>query len=257
MKKRKDGGFSLKWGLSIAVVLCWVVPILVVVTVSGILLNLNYENHIRQELTAGTEHAMEQVKLRFSSALEASKAASYEGIIEQAYEQYQTTGNKAQLYKTMSAYLSKAYSREASFNAVFVTFLDHPDSDYFYAVDKQINSYGLLKQYRGEAKQQLLELAGQMDTGIRFCEIGGELYMVRNLLDSSFEPYAVLAMQCSHTLFFQPLEGITSLTEAEIWIDDTCLPLLISDGSGPSRWDKALQTEYKVVVGGIFLKFLV
>ena len=255
MKKHQDGSFSLKWGLSAAVALCWVVPVLVVVTVSGILLNLNYEKHIQHEVYSGTAHAMEQVNYRLTNALEASKAASYEGVIQRFYRDYVNTGNQADLYKSMTQYLNKAYSRNENFKSVFVTFLDHPDYDYFCVVEKGMNSYGMLKRYRDGARDLLLNTARSMDTGIAFRYLDGELYMVRNMMDLNFQPYAVLVMQCNKDMLFQSLKGITSLTASQIQIDDTSIPLLEGDGARIQKGDKQLQTEYELEVGSHHLVF--
>ena len=252
MKKKKDGIFSLKWGLSVTVALCWLIPILIVVTVSGYLLKVNYENHIRHAVQTGTARAMEQMELRLGSAIEASKAASYEGEIQDAYRTYRETGNRAMLYRDVTDYLSRAYSRDHNFKGVFVTFLDQPGEDYYYVVSKGTGTYELLRSYRRNAREKLLEAAGQMDTGISFRMVEGELYMVRNLLDPHFEPYAVLIMLCDQQVLFQSLESVSSMAAARILLDDVQIPLA---GEFREDGDWELLTERTSQVAGHSLVF--
>ena len=251
MKKNKDGPISLKWGLSFLVALCWLIPILVVVTVSGYLLSNNYESHVRHNMETGTEHAMKQVELRFDSAVEASKAASYEGVIQQAYREYCRDGNHIQLYSDVTDYLSRSYSRDKNLKAVFVTFLSQPDVDYSYVVNKSDSSYEILSTYREQAREALLEVARDMDTGIAFRFLDGELYMVRNLMDIRFRPYAVLTMLCDREVLFQSLDAVASLDASRITVDDTVIPLL---GEGKVEAGD-LHTSYTVQISGHSLTF--
>ena len=254
MKKNKDGYFSLKWGLSAAVAICWLVPILIVVTVSGYLLNLNYERHVQHTVEAGTAHAMQQLEMRFASAIDASKAVSYEGIVQSAYRQYQRDGSQPRLYRDVTYYLSRSYSRNENFRGVSITFLDQPEEDYSYVVPRGQNSYGILQRYRQQARAQLLDLAGTMDTGIAFRRIGEDLYMVRNLMDAKFRPYAVLTMLCDQEVLFQSLEPVGMLTACRITLDGTVIPLSFA---AEKPWDPEQPplTESTLDVGGHTLVF--
>ena len=254
MKKNKDGYFSLRWGLSAAMAICWVVPIVIVVTVSGYLLNLNYERHVQHTVEAGTAHAMQQLEMRFSSAIDASKAVSYEGIVQSAYRQYLHDGSQPRLYRDMTYYLSRSYSRNENFRGVFITFLDQPEEDYSYVVPRGKNSYGILQRYREQAREELLELAASMDTGIAFRLIGEDLYMVRNLLNAKFEPYAVLTMLCDRQVLFQSLEPVGMLSACRITLDGTVIPINASQGK-PWNPDQPPLTESTLDVSGHTLVF--
>ena len=252
MKKKKDGIFSLKWGLSLAVALCWLLPIAIVVSVSGYLLSNNYERQIRHNVEAGTRRAMEQVELRVDSAIEASKAASYEGEIQDAYRRYLENGNQAMLYRDVTDYFSRAYSRDRNFKGVFLTFLDEPEEDYYYVISKGSSSREILRHYREQAREALLEVAGSMDTGITFRMIGGELYMVRNLLNADFQSYGVLTMLCDRQELFQSLETVNNLTAARLTLDGVVIPVT---GLEDLQGEKQAAAEYFSQVEGHALTF--
>lgn len=82
--RRERKPFSLKWGLTAVMAACWVIPIVTIVIVAGVLLNRNYEQSLRESITASVGHAMEQTTLQLNNAMEASKAVSYNGDIREA-----------------------------------------------------------------------------------------------------------------------------------------------------------------------------
>ena len=116
MKSEERRPGSLKWGLTLATLLCWILPIIIVTAVAAASLNYYYDRMIKQTADAGAENAMRQVELRLASAIEDSKAVSYEGIVRQAYRDYQHTHDRVGVYRTVTEYLSQKYSRNASFS---------------------------------------------------------------------------------------------------------------------------------------------
>lgn len=254
MKKEKEGAVSLKWALFTTVFLCWVMPIVTIITVVGIMLGVNYDKQISSTVKAKTNHAMEQVELRFSSAIDASKAASYDGQIWNYYRSYMANGNEIRLYSDVTAYLAHEYARDANFQAVFLTFLSNPDQDYAYVVSKGANSYQLLNDYQQNVRGKVADIASKMDTGIDFEEIDGQLYMIRNLMDKNFTPYAILTMQCDRESLFQSLQAISSFTDAEIQLDDLTIPLTDEESQmGSGR--KTIVTEQSIEVEGHTLTY--
>lgn len=76
MKSEERRPGSLKWGLTLATLLCWILPIIIVTAVAAASLNYYYDRTIKQTADAGAENAMRQVELRLASAIEDSKAVS-------------------------------------------------------------------------------------------------------------------------------------------------------------------------------------
>lgn len=111
MKSEERRPGSLKWGLTLATLLCWILPIIIVTAVAAASLNYYYDRTIKQTADAGVENAMRQVELRLASAIEDSKAVSYEGIVRQAYRDYQHTHDRVGVYRTVTEYLSQKPSK--------------------------------------------------------------------------------------------------------------------------------------------------
>lgn len=223
--KRKTP-ISLKWGVMTIILTCWILPIVMIVTTAGVLLSRSYEKNLRTGMQASVEHAMEQTVLRWSTALESSKAVSYGGEVRSAYREYLRTGDQRDLYRSVCSYFSQNFARDENFKAVFLTFYDHPDSLYYYMASYRTTSYRLVRDYCEAIRPAALELLSDVDTGIYFLEQGGEVYMVRNLLDGQFQPYAALVMQCDMDTLCQAFTVISNVSRADVTLDGFDWPLL-------------------------------
>lgn len=107
MENPKKMVFSLKHGLFAAVFFCWVVPIVLIVTLSGALLNLNYKNQLKQTVCDGISRGMEQLQLQIEAVIQMSKDVSYDRDIREAYREYQKTDDYVRLYSRSQEYLSR------------------------------------------------------------------------------------------------------------------------------------------------------
>lgn len=219
MKKRRRE-FSLKWGVLTTVLLCWVLPIVTTVLIAALLLSNTYTENLRQTVENGVRHAFEQVEMQMASALEASKSVSYDGIVRSAYQEYEETGDRNTLYSQVTDYLARSYTRDDKFLAVFISFLDCPDQAYAYVSPQVSGNYGAQQRYGQVVKEKAMDLLADTDAGIYFMEVEDQLYMVRNLLDPKFQPYAVLVMLCDKDVIFRPLWAIAESSQVQISIDE-------------------------------------
>ena len=245
--RRERKPFSLKWGLTAVIAACWVIPIVTIVIVAGVLLNRNYEQSLRESITASVGHAMEQTTLQLDNAMEASKAVSYNGDIREAYRAYQQSGDRQTLYNRVYAYFSQNFSRDANFKAVFLTFNDHPDMLYYYADSFRANTFRLSQHFRTGVQPQVEETLEAVDTGIYFLEDSGELYMTRNLLDAAFQPYAQLTLLCDTDTLFQSLAALSVNAQVEASLDDVSFRLSELPDAGA---DRLLLSDYSTDFGG-------
>lgn len=248
--KRSPG--SLKWGLTLATLLCWILPIIIVTTVAAASLNYYYDRTIKETADAGAENAMRQVELRLASAIEDSKAVSYEGIVRQAYREYQHTHDKVGIYRSVTEYLSQKYSRNASFSVIYISFLDEGLDLHPYAAAQGSAKYNLLRNYTDNILPAAKERIGDADSGIFFFTVDGSLYMARNLLDNSFRPYALMVMGLEKSTLLQSLYNISGIRGAELDIDDVRIAL---DTSADDGGINPVMTEYTAEVEGHELRF--
>ena len=218
MKNVIKRNISLKLGLMTTIVICWLVPIVIVVALAGILLGNSYRQSVEQEINVTAENAMGQVQMRLQDAIDSSKAVSYDGIVRSAYREYLQEGNNAKLYRTVNDYLSQSFSRDAKYKAVFISFwndaISHP---YVLSGDATGHEVTLAIQNHTEP---ILETMLEVDTEIRFLHLDGDLYMARNLLDSSFTAYATVVMMFDAEYFFGPLDALSMVSDVQITVGE-------------------------------------
>lgn len=217
MKKAKQ---SLRAGLLATVVVCWLVPTATVVTLMSFLLGSSYRQSVQQEISAQAESAVERVQLRLQSAVDDSKQVSYDGVVRYAYREYQQDGTGISLYRAVSDYLNQRLARDKKYQAVFLPFWTDAGAPSFtqpYVLGGAASGSAVSLTFRHH-KEKILEGMADTDTEIRFFLLDGELYMARNLLDSSFRPYATLVMMFDPSYMFEPLETLDTAGGVEVTV---------------------------------------
>ena len=214
----KQPKISLKMGLLTTIVICWLVPVIIVVTLAAVLLGNSYRSSAQQEIDASAENALRLVQMQLENAIRDSKAVSYDGLVRSAYRDYRQSGDRAALYRSTNDYLTQNFSREELYKAVFIRFWDEDADVGAYLLSSGTTGYDLLRQCR-ESTPQILQTMADADTEICFLPLDGQLYMARNLLDSSFAPYASVVMMFDPDIIFQSLDAINRISDMRLQID--------------------------------------
>ena len=217
MKKKRDKRFSLKSGLLAMILACWLVPIVIVLTVAGVLFERTFSRNIRQEIEFSAEKAMDQVQTQLENAIAASKSVSYDGIIRQAYREYQSAGDRSELYLKTNDYL-RIFSRSDQYKGVMVHFWEDSVAVSAYHLTSGTTGIDLIHKFQ-KSLPGIMEQMQKMDTGIRCMADDGELYLVRNLLDMNFRPYASVIMLLNADSFFRPISAVARVENVRIWLD--------------------------------------
>ena len=215
MKRR----ISLKTGLLSIIVICWLVPIFIVVVLSGVLFDRSYRQRVSQEMDASMDSALRQVQMQLETAIADSKAVSYDGVIREAYRLYQMQGDRADLYRRTNDYLSQSFFRKSQYQAVSIHYWDPEINVNSYYFSSGTAGYELLNQCR-ENVPQILEAMADADTKILFLTPGERLCMARNLVDSNFDPYATIVILLDLDVLLRPLAAINRIEEMTVTIDE-------------------------------------
>ena len=218
--KKQPG--SLRTKLLRIILLCWVLPIAIILTVAGILLRSNYERNLRGQLETDAGYVLRQEELLLNAVFESSKAVSYDGAVRSAYRDYLQHGDRTALYRGVSEYLSQTFSRDERFQAVFVSFWEDLKI-YPYIMSSGIRGYSIPRNYHRSVEPLLLEEMAEADTAIRILVFDNELYVARNLLDSSFHPYATVVMLCDKSGLLDSFDSIRGAGGVMLLLDDLML----------------------------------
>lgn len=219
MKRPAKEGLSLKWGLVTIMAICWAVPISAILLYSSYSLGNNVQDRIRHTIETSVSIAFQQTQDNMTRAMAASRESSYNDAISSAHRRYQEDGDRVALYGSVTAYLLQQYGYDSSFTATLLFFTADPDNLYYVSNRTDSRELDSLKQYRSGMHGQVLELYRDLGTQIRFVRQQDRLYMVRNIMDSRFEPYAVIVMECNPKVLYESIRSIVWVEGAAVGID--------------------------------------
>ena len=216
MAERTGKGISLKHGLIALIAVCWVLPVLFILALSGYFIRNNLQSRIDDTIETSVTNAMDMTKASIDSALAASRAASYDNVIQRAWSQYAKDQDGVALYGSVTEYLSQQYSYDENFRGVMLYFVEDPTTIYYASNRSNAGKTDPIRSYRTYAHEIALALSKQTSTKVCFFETNGVLYLLRNIVDNAFDPYAVIVMECDEDALFAPLHNIVWLTDASV-----------------------------------------
>ncbi len=219
MMERGKKGVSLKHGLIGLIIVCWVLPVLLILTLTGYFIRNNLQIRIDETIETSVTNAIDMTKANIDSALAASRAASYDSVIQRAWTQFQEDADSVALYGSVTEYLSQQYSYDDNFRGVMLYFVQDPTTIYYASNRSNTGKTDPIRNYRAYAHEIALERSEESSTRVSFFEANGVLYLLRNIVDSAFEPYAVIVMECDESALFAPLDNIVWLTDASVEIN--------------------------------------
>lgn len=219
MPERTKKGVSLKRGLIGLIAVCWVLPVLLILTLTGYFIRNNLQIRIDETIETSVTNTIDLTKASIDSALAASRAASYDNVIQRAWAQFSEDEDGVALYGTVTDYLSQQYSYDENFRGVMLYFIKNPSTIYYASNRSNMGKTDPIRNYRTYAHELALMLSKESSTRVSFFESNGVLYMLRNIVDSAFKPYAVIVMECDERALFAPLNNIVWLTDASVDIN--------------------------------------
>ena len=236
---------SLRTGMSTVIVLCWLAPILLLVTVFGFLLGESYQRSARQEMNDNAQFALLQMQSELESAVSDSKSVSYDGVIRSAYRSYRESRNKIALYRSANEYLRDNFSRSHGYRAVFLVFWEEEVNANAYAFCDGESGSALIRDCQ-EATPVILDAMREEDTQLCFLLIDGQLYLTRNLLDSHFEPYATIVIMLRPSALFAPLSALGDPEELQLLLDGLCFGYDGEEGVEPRQEEDGYRYDAQI-----------
>lgn len=197
---------SLRRQMAWIILLCWLLPMAIAATVVGWYL---LSGSGRQKEQATAEQFQMNLQLgadRVNSAVEASRLPSYDPEFREGWNQYRRDGVYNLLYRRSYALFNRLYQSDSRFLYGVFCFADDPEDRVITVVN---GSAGLFhnqvrEQWTADS-EAVLKLAAGLDTTVGFLEREGRVYLVRNMMDSSYRPIGVLALALDPDYFFGDL----------------------------------------------------
>ncbi|HAX53462.1 sensor histidine kinase [Muricomes intestini] len=225
-KFRKIAGrkYPLKWNMIVMLVAGWLLPLTLAASVMFFYISDKLESHLKENISVSAEKAAEICKMNFSDAVGASRNASYLNVIRDAYTEYNVGEDsigqrKRQLYNTVTDFLNDQYRYNTSFLTTMVYFNSDPDEIYYTYSNIKSGTFDRVQYFETEVLDKVHEEAKGLDTDILFLNVGGNIYMVRNMMTTGFQPFAVIIMELDPSAMFKSFEGIMGYQGYEVYLD--------------------------------------
>lgn len=216
MKKiRKEKG-SLKYSMMSVITFGWLLPLAAITLVITVFVYGRLNNQINRTISTTTEKAAEICTLRLQDCVTQSKELSYNTRLADIYNTYQKENDALTLYTSTTQLLEEKYKFNLDFNMTGLYYCS--DKDKVYTTGNQ-ELQTSLRFYKAEAQQQIQEIAGSIGTKTVLAEVDDHLYLIRNVMDRGFNPYAVLFMDLNESRVFESLESVWHYKSYAVFAD--------------------------------------
>lgn len=213
-KKRRVGAAfnTLRFQVVAIMLLCYLIPTLIL----GIFTQTVPLRSLRREteaaLTAAAENAWTMTTQQVERAIALGRDAVYDGELTDAYERWRAGGiGDAEYLRLSRAYIERKYSREGLFTFAAYFPVSRPEM-FMYTRSGYEEAMGFLSHMQQDA----LEMGETLDTGSRFLEKDGKMYLIRNLMNLRMERYGMLALGIDREKMFSPLLAMGETWQGQI-----------------------------------------
>lgn len=205
LKRRK----SLKWSMVRRLLFGWLFPLFMLIFILIFFVTANSHKQVEYTIMTSLEKAVQIMNMQIKDCETASKNASYMPVIAESYRAYLIDGKEDMFRKEAVGFLKQQYQFNDNCRTAELIMLHNPAERYYV-----MNASGSKGTYRDieffyqTAAEKILLAAQNLDTGTTLVGIEGKVYMVRNLVNSKFVPYAVLVLELNDVSLMESYEGI-------------------------------------------------
>lgn len=233
-KKKKE--ISLRWGLIGIVVGCWLVPMLIIIIIASYYTSSSINRQFDEAIYASVSNAGYTARNAMQNNVKNSRYVNYEGSVGTAYRNYIETGDSQLLFNEVNSFLIRQYRFDDNILAAILFFYENPDRVYDTHNQSYAASYTHVIEYQSYVHEEAVRIAETLDTKIAFYSYNGGLYMIRNIMNKDYEPFAVLVLKLNTEIIFGGFESIVWQTGAMIYLNDT--EIVLNESENLSKPDK-------------------
>ena len=216
-KERKKA--NLTFGMIQLLVICLVVPFGALSVVLFFSSASKTSNQVRNTVVTSMENAAENCNSNIEKVIQESKQASYDNVIRTSYLQFLKDKNEAVMYREISSYLSEKYKYNSMISSTIVVFKEKTTMEYYTYSNVAGATYASISDFKNNAMTQIKSVAQRMGTNTKFIEIGEHLYLVRNLVTSDYNPYAIIVMEINKSNMFKSMDNVVWRENGAIFLD--------------------------------------
>ena len=200
---------SLRWSMVRWLLFGWFFPLFMLIFIIIFFVSVSSHEQVEHTIITSMDKATQIMSMQLKDCETASKNASYMRVISKSYEDYLKDGKENAFRRDVEEFLEQQYQFNDNCRTAELIMLDHPEERYYVMnVSRSKGTYRDIEFFYNTAMDQLLEVAQNLDTATTLVGIEGRVYMVRNLVNSKFQPYAVLTLELNSSLLMDSYAGI-------------------------------------------------
>ncbi len=212
---------SLLWSMLFLLLFGWFLPLLLTNGIMSTMATRKVHTQINRSVTSSMEKAAEIMELQLAESETASKNASYLNVIREAYLAYIAGGSRRDFQTTVFTFLEQQYMFNKNCQSVNLVFREYPDDIYYTYNNSTGGTYRDITYFKTYVAEDLLEEMDDLDTRTELRSYDGRLYMIRNLVDSKFHPFAILAIELNEESLLESLKSVWGYENAMVYLDGT------------------------------------
>lgn len=212
---------SLLWSMLFLLLFGWFLPLLLTNGIMSTMATRKVNTQIDRSVTSSMEKAAEIMELQLAESETASKNASYLNVIREAYLAYIAGGSRRDFQTTIFTFLEQQYMFNKNCQSVNLVFREYPDDIYYTYNNSTGGTYRDITYFKTYVAEDLLEEMDDLDTRTELRSYDGRLYMIRNLVDSKFHPFAILAIELNEESLLESLKSVWGYENAVVYLDGT------------------------------------
>lgn len=237
---------SLKWKLISVMLLYWVLPFLVIIATMGLYMLSRQEKNQLERLVIQAELNAETSAERLGGVITDSRQATYDRVLYEKYKAHKCAGEVGEriFHNAALSYLDSQFAHKK--NSVFTVLLlkEEPYNQKYYTCYnyRTGGSYQMIQDFFNEDSEKIQEVAETLGTAVRFVKCGDGLYLVRNMVDRSFEAWSILVTRVNMDYCFETLTTSWEEFASCVQIDGK---EILSTGREQADWDKIKDVEIR------------
>lgn len=222
--RRREKKRSLTLSMVGMLVLGWLLPLVLIALVMLYFVSSTLSGQIEKTVTTTMDISAENSLFKLDEIMTASKSASYDNRIRNAYYEYVVDGDFQKLNQTVSGFLRQQYTYDASMLCTMLFFHDMPENIFYTYNTYQDNNEGndasrRVGYFQEYVRHDLIAESNTLDTKTRLLIRDGHVYMVRNLVSPSYSPYAMIVIEINPDIICSSLDGVWGNERYQIYVD--------------------------------------
>lgn len=242
IRQRFGGRKSLRWSMVGRLLFGWFFPLFMLILIIVFFVEVNSHQQVEHTIMTSLEKTTQIMCMQIQDCETASKNASYMAVITQGYEDLMAGGRRNTFRKVVEKFLQQQYRYNVNCRTAELVMLDDPEERFFTINYSSGGNFRAVNFFYDTAKDKILEMARDLDTGTTLVGVEGNVYMIRNLVTSKFEPYAVLALELNPDSLMKSYDGIWGYENALVYWNGELL-MVGAESESELEWKEEYLTE--------------